>query len=267
MRFRTHYRSKAMFANVLTEANSTIAKMDKRSTPAAKAKMMADLTHFCEYLIILCALVIIFMLWHDYISSWTDYDENTRANGQDYEDWEDYHEWIRRQREEADENAPLIRRLEEGPLSPDEVLRLSEILNDKTDKLLRSVKEVPLSAHEVALLTHVIRDADNVPDYGTIVSSRKRKAAEDSDEFDEGRLGNPRTRKLKIETDSGVDSRWVCKEFTRSPSFMSGQDLNSGLSTGCETPFTFRSPHPVRAGRSPATRRNSFVEPSEFRIV
>lgn len=197
MRFRTHYRSKAMFANVLTEANSTMAEMNKRSTPAAKARLMSDLTHFFEYLIILCALAIIFMLWHDYMSSWTDYDENTRANGQEYEDWEDYHEWIRRQRKDADENAPLIRRLEEGPLSPDEVLRLSEILNDETDKLLRSVKEAPLSAHEVALLTHVIRDADNVPDYGTIVSSRKRKAAEDSDEFDEERLGNPRTRRLE----------------------------------------------------------------------
>ncbi|KAL8998056.1 MAG: hypothetical protein Q9169_002824 [Polycauliona sp. 2 TL-2023] len=246
-----------MFANVLTEANHTMAEMRKPSSPEDKAKMMQDLTSFFEYLIVLLVFVFIFMLWSDYMATWTDYEENIP----DYErrrvgQAEDYEEWLQCQEELANEHTPLIRRqLYDGPLSPNEVLRLSAMLNDETDeKLLRSLKEVPHSQEEVARLTKIIRDtAEAQTDYGSIVSSRKRKAAEGSDdEFGDEKMEKPCQRRLKVETGADENARWVCKEFTRSPSFMSGLDpSSSGYSADREVSFTFEAPFPGRAVKSP----------------
>ncbi|KAI4271992.1 MAG: hypothetical protein L6R38_006721 [Xanthoria sp. 2 TBL-2021] len=256
MRFQSQHRSNAFFTDALTETNRTMAQVQKRSTPQAKAKMMADLTFFLQYLIVLLAIVIVFMLWHDYMSSWEDYSENSRARERNYADWaDDYEDWVQRHEERADETTPLVRRHEQGPLSPDEVLRLSSLLNDETDKLLRSVKENPLSPEEVARLTKLIRaDADDRSDYGSIVS-RKRKAVKDSDDSGDEWLENPRTRKLKIETDAGVNAKWVCGDLTRSPSVLGERDSYSGYSADCEVPFTFRAPHPGRTIKSPVKQR------------
>ncbi|KAL8852751.1 MAG: hypothetical protein Q9221_002381 [Calogaya cf. arnoldii] len=195
MRFVT--RSNTLFANVLTETNHTIAS---RSNPPTKANMMSDLVFFLQYLIVIVAMLIIFMVWNEYTASWEDYSENCFSSRRH----EDYEEWLQRhEQENIDETAPLFRRhrQDEGPLSPDEVLRLSNLLNDETDKLLRSVKEVPLSAQEVSRLTRLIQaNDDNQPDYGSIVS-RKRKAidVDDSeDEVDERLYGNPPPRNVKI---------------------------------------------------------------------
>ncbi|KAI4219941.1 MAG: hypothetical protein L6R36_007972, partial [Xanthoria steineri] len=215
MRFGSQRPSHASFANVLTETNGTVAEIQKRhATPQQQAKMVADLTFFLQYLIVLFAVVILFMLWHDYMPSWEDYAANSRARGRNGEDWAyDYEEWLQRQEDAAaDETTPLIRRRrrdEEGPLSPGEVHRLSSILNDKTEKLLRSIKEEPLSSEEVARLSELIRadtDTNTQFDYGSI-RSRKRKAVDrsDDDSGDEW-LGKPRARKLKIETDAGVNA-------------------------------------------------------------
>ncbi|KAL8669063.1 MAG: hypothetical protein Q9168_006333 [Polycauliona sp. 1 TL-2023] len=245
MRFRSQYRSDDMFANVLTETNRTLAGMNKRSAPEAKGKVLEDMTFLLVYWIVVMAILFALMFWHNHMASWTDYEDNARDDGP--VDWAyDVEEWLQRQEELANENTPLIRRHEMGPLSPEEVLRLSEMLNDETDKLLRSVKEEPLSPEEVARLTKVIRDADDYTDYGNIGSSRKRKVAEDSDEGGDEQSEKPRKRRLQVETGADANARWVCKEFTRSPSFMSGRDPNSAYSAGCEVPFTFQAPFPGR---------------------
>ncbi|KAL8769319.1 MAG: hypothetical protein Q9209_004701 [Squamulea sp. 1 TL-2023] len=228
-----------------------MVELERHSTPQSK---LSDLTFFLQYVIVLLAIVIAFMLWHDCTTSWKDYDEPSRATGRDYQDWtEEFEEWTN-SLEEADENTPLFRRRDEGPLSPDEVLRLSEFLNDETDKLLQSIKEQPLSQDEVSRLTNLIRAADNHSDYGSI-SSRKRKAAEDADESGDEQLNNTRTQKLKVETDFGVHGTWVSDRLTASPSIMSVEGLHSGYSADCETPFTFRAPHPGRAIISPVKHR------------
>ncbi|KAI4103491.1 MAG: hypothetical protein LQ339_004216 [Xanthoria mediterranea] len=307
MRFGSHQPSHASFANVLTETNRTVAKMQKRhATPQQQAKMVADLAFFLQYLIVLFAVVILFMLWHDYMPSWEDYAAGSRARGHNGEDWAyDYEEWLQRQEDAADETTPLIRRREEGPLSPGEVHRLSSILNDETEKLLRSIKEEPLSSEEIARLTELIRaDADTQFDYGSIQSrkrqaiddsdddssdewseqpiethpgvgltnklvradadnqsdhgsmaSRKRKAVDRSDDSGDEWLGKPRARKLKIETDAGVNAKWVCGEFTRSPGVLSERGSYNGYSADCEIPFTFRAPHPGRKIKSPVKQR------------
>ncbi|KAL8920199.1 MAG: hypothetical protein Q9172_004611 [Xanthocarpia lactea] len=249
MHFRSQNRSNSLFANVLTKTNGTMVKLEERSR--TQSEMMSDLTLFPQYVIVLVAVVLAFMLWHLYMASWEDYDDNTRAAYRDYEDWVDeYEEWADTFEDDGRETTPMLRRYE-GPLSPDEVLRLSNLLNDETDKLLRSIKEQPLSRDEVSRLTKVIRAADIESDYGTILS-RKRKNAEDTDESDDQWLDSPRTRKLKIETKFGADGVWVCGNFTRSPSVMSS---NGGYSADCEVPFTFRASHPGRAIKSPVKMR------------
>ena len=223
-------------------------ELEERSR--TQSEMMSDLTFFLQYLIVLFAVVLAFMLWHDYMASWEAYDDNTRAAHRDYEDWADeYEEWADGFEGDDRGTTPMLRRYE-GPLSPDEVLRLSNLLNDETDKLLRSIKEQPLSRDEVSRLTKVIRAADIKSDYGTMLS-RKRKTAEDTDKSDDQRLDSPRTRKLKIETKFGADGVWVCENSTRSPSVMSTEDLNGGYSADCEVPFTFRASHPGRASSRP----------------
>ncbi|CAO1597462.1 hypothetical protein XANCAGTX0491_001269 [Xanthoria calcicola] len=312
MRFGSYQPSNASFANVLTENNRTVAEIQRHATPQQQAKMVADLTFFLQYLIVLFAVVILFMLWHDYMPSWEDYAASSRARGRNGEDWAyDYEEWLQRQEDAADETTPLIRRRhEEGPLSPGEVHRLSSILNGETEKLLRSIKEEPLSSEEIARLTELIRadadaqsdygsirsrnrravddsdddssdewseeprvrtlniethpgmgltklvraDADNQSDHGSMVS-RKRKAVDHSDDSGDEWLGNPRARKLKIETDAGVNAKWVCGEFTRSPGVLNERDSYSGYSADCEIPFTFRAPHPGRKIKSPVMQR------------
>ncbi|KAL8653795.1 MAG: hypothetical protein Q9226_003695 [Calogaya cf. arnoldii] len=297
MRFVT--RSNTLFANVLTETNRTIAS---RLDPPAKAKMMSDLIFFIQYLIVIVAMLIIFMVWNEYMASWKDYSENRFSSRRH----EDYEEWLQRhEQENIDETTPLFRRhrQDKGPLSPSEVLRLSNLLNDETDKLLRSVKEVPLSAHEVSRLTRLIQaNDDNQPDYGSIISrkrkviddsedevderlyenprprnvkitklvradednqsnhsstttpTRKRKAVDiaDSLDFDPEYFSNPRTQKLKIETDAGVNANWVCSHFTRSPSLLGD---SSGYSADCDVPFTFRAQYPGRDIKSPVGQR------------
>ncbi len=308
MRFGSQRPSNASFANVLTETNGTVAaEMQRHATPQQQAKMVADLTFFLQYLIVLFAVVILFMLWHDYMPSWEDYGAGARARGRHGEDWAyDYEEWLQRQEDTTDETTPLIqrRRHEEGPLSPGEVFRLSSILNDETEKLLRSIKEEPLSSEEIARLTELIRaDEDAQSDYGSIrsrkrqavddsddssdewseqaiethpgvgltklvraadadnqsdhwsIASRKRKAVDHSDDSDDEWSGKPRARKLKIETDAGVNAKWVCGEFTRSPGVLSERDSYSGYSADCEIPFTFRAPHPGRKIKSPVKQR------------
>ncbi|KAL8787314.1 MAG: hypothetical protein Q9213_002305 [Squamulea squamosa] len=225
-----------------------MVELERHSTPQSKLR---DLTFFLQYLIVLLAIVIAFMLWHDCTVSWKDYDEPLYATERDWTD--EFEEWTN-SLEDEDETTPLFRRRDEGPLYPDEVLRLSEFLNDETDKLLQSMKEQSLSQDEVSRITSLIRAADNHADYGSI-SSRKRKAAEDSDQSGDERLDNPRSRKLKVETDFGVHGTWVSDHLTASPSIMSVEGLNSGYSADCETPFTFRAPHPGRAIRSPVKHR------------
>ncbi|KAL8680733.1 MAG: hypothetical protein Q9186_003080 [Xanthomendoza sp. 1 TL-2023] len=221
MRFRGQYRHDTPFAKALLKANVTMVEMVKRATPQAKTD---TLTFFLMYLIILVILVMAFMLWYDHMPQLEHY-----PHGQIDDIRQDFEDWLLEQEGFDGETAPLFAGAYKG------------------------VNETPLSPDEVRRITDLVR-ADERIGYGTMVS-RKRKAAEDADESEDKRSGSPRAQKLKIETDFGVGARWVSDRLTASPGDMSYPNISDAYSTDCETPFTFRAPLPDRTIKAAVKQR------------
>ncbi|KAL8733493.1 MAG: hypothetical protein Q9166_002120 [cf. Caloplaca sp. 2 TL-2023] len=211
MRFRGQYRPDSHFAKALIKANLTMVQMVKHSKPQVKGE---HLTFFLQYSVVLLVVVIGIMFWLD--SRIEDYPNEARPIPEEFEDWLLAEETL-------DENTPLLasssKNVKEGPLSPDEVRRLTDLIR-----------------------------ADERSGYGTIVG-RKRKAEAVSEGLEGERWGSPRTRKLKIETSFAADGSWVGDQVYTSPSPIGGDDV-SDRSGDCKVLFTFRAPYPGRVIKS-----------------
>lgn len=117
-----------------------------------------------------------------------------------------------------------------------------------------TIKEGPLSPEEVGRLIDIIR-ADEVAPKGisrTVVPGLKRKAGDEASPIgggssDEGSR-SPKARKLRIETDFGTSGRWV-SENCRKGSSIHEENLEAPSAWG-EYEFTFRASPPNRAIRS-----------------
>ncbi|KAL8749018.1 MAG: hypothetical protein Q9184_006969 [Pyrenodesmia sp. 2 TL-2023] len=117
-----------------------------------------------------------------------------------------------------------------------------------------TIKEGPLSPEEVGRLIDMIR-ADEAASKGisrTAVPSLKRKAGDKAspigeESSDEG-CRSPKSRKLRIETDFGTSGRWV-SENCRKGSSIHEENLEAPSAWG-EYEFTFRASPPNRAIRS-----------------
>ncbi|KAL8798306.1 MAG: hypothetical protein Q9182_006779 [Xanthomendoza sp. 2 TL-2023] len=221
MPFHGQYHHETPFAKALLQANQTMLEMVKRADPQAKTD---TLTFFLMYLIVLVIVVAVFMLWFDHMPQ---YDAHYHNHIDDIR--QEFEDWLLEQEDFDDENEPSFA----GAYT--------------------AVKETPLSPHEVSRLTDPLR-ADEQAGYGTMVS-RKRKAAEDSDDLENERSGRPRAQKLKIETDVGVGAQWVSDHLTASPGAMSYHDVSGWYSANCESAFTFRAPLPDRTIKAAVKHR------------
>ncbi|KAL8806639.1 MAG: hypothetical protein Q9200_004954 [Gallowayella weberi] len=221
MRFRGQYRHETAFTRALLKANHSMVEMVKRATPQAKTD---TLTLFIMYLIVLVIVVAAFMLWCDHMPRYED-----RHHDQIDDIRQEIEDWLLKQEDCDDENEPSFAGAYKG------------------------FKETPLSPHEVRRITDLLR-ADQHAGYGTMVS-RKRKAAEDSDDLEDERSGSPRAQKMKIETDFGVGTRWVSDHLTASPGAMSYRDVSDWSSANCEATFTFRAPLPDRTIKAAVKHR------------
>lgn len=122
------------------------------------------------------------------------------------------------------------------------------------------VKENPLSPEEVDRLLSFIRAEEGEIDIPRSSAGRKRKATGDedspiSDSAMNGGSVSPRTRKLKIETDFGVDHRWVSK-VSDYRSCVRDEDVFDQSAGSGEFPFTFRASHPDRDIKFPSKLRS-----------
>lgn len=119
------------------------------------------------------------------------------------------------------------------------------------------VKETPLSPEEVERLVAFIHTDDEEVE----VPSRKRKATSDNDSpvshrATDGGSVSPRTRKLKIETDFGVDYKWVSGVSDHGSCVRDEEGVFGQSAGSSEFPFTFRASHPDRAIRFPSKLRS-----------
>ncbi|KAL8716916.1 MAG: hypothetical protein Q9225_005790 [Loekoesia sp. 1 TL-2023] len=184
---------------------------------------------FLYFLIPTIVIAVAFNLWLSFARPWENHRDDARYRSE-HEDWLLVDSDI-------DVDGPLpvtsYNSVKEGPLSPDEVRRLIDIIRADLE---------------------ASRD-----DMTTKCSGRKRKAGEPdspiSDVSTDDGSASTRTRKLKVETDLGVASRWM-SEVPNYGSCLQEEttfDQDSGWS---EFPFTFRVAHPDRAIRSASRRRS-----------
>ena len=182
---------------------------------------------FLRFLIPMLVFAVAFNLYLSFIRPEEYYREDAQYGNGEIEDWYFTDG-------EVDESSPLpaipFNSVKEGPLSPDEVDRLTNLI--RTDTMSSTATS------------------------STSGAGRKRKAGEeDSPVSDASTDGgsSPRTRKLKIETDFGAVGRWV-------PDYGScvqdDTDFHGESSWG-EYPFSFRVSYPDRIIKSATRRRNS----------
>ncbi|KAL8901298.1 MAG: hypothetical protein Q9207_005271 [Kuettlingeria erythrocarpa] len=166
-------------------------------------------------------VAIIFNLWLSFARPWEYYRDDARYVAVEEEDW-------LLADSDVDEDAPVPRRcyntIKEGPLSPEEVSRLIEMIR-----------------------------ADEAASKGvskrTTVPSLKRKAGDKASSIgeassDEGSRSS-KARKLRIETDFGTRGRWV-SENCRKGSSIHEENLAAPSVLGAFE-FTFRASPPDRA--------------------
>ncbi|KAL9594628.1 MAG: hypothetical protein Q9219_006936 [cf. Caloplaca sp. 3 TL-2023] len=126
------------------------------------------------------------------------------------------------------------------------------LLADNDDEGNGGIQEGPLSPEEVDRLIGIFRAEQEASRATTINKSscRKRKATDEdspvSDAATDGSSPSPRARKLKIDTNCGINHRWV-SEVPVSHSNSQEESQNAGWG---EFPFTFRASHPDRAIRA-----------------
>ncbi|KAI4185840.1 MAG: hypothetical protein LQ346_005800 [Caloplaca aetnensis] len=174
---------------------------------------------------------IIFNLWLSFARPWEYYRDDARYVAVEEEDW-------LLAESDVDEDAPVPRRcyntIKEGPLSPEEVSRLINMIR----------------ADEAASKSVSRR---------TSVPNLKRKAGDRASPFgeassDEGSR-SPKARKLRIETDFGTSGRWVSENCREGSSI---HEENGGRpSAWGEYEFTFRASPPDRAIRSMRKHRQN----------
>ncbi|KAI4123963.1 MAG: hypothetical protein LQ338_005040 [Usnochroma carphineum] len=114
------------------------------------------------------------------------------------------------------------------------------------------VKEGPLSPDEVRRLINIIRADKKAPQakLGASSTGQKRKAGDEASPISgasgNGRSTSPKSRKLKIETDFGTYGRWI-SEGRNYGSCIQEEKRIDGPSIWGEHEFTFRASHPDRA--------------------
>lgn len=236
MPFSSHAEFEAalleFFGSVKLTALRKLEPLKKQTPPMLQAPQAEKDDYkvlFLHFLIPMIIVAVAFNLWLSFARPW-EYRRSDARYGNEYEDWLLVDSGV-------DDDSPLpvtsYNSVKEGPLSPDEVHRLINIV--------RADKEAS-------------RD-----DLTTKGCGRKRKAGEPdspiSDVSTDDGSASPRTRKLKVETDLGVASTWV----NEVPSYGSclQEETTLGQESGWgEFPFTFRVPHPNRAIRSASRHRS-----------
>ncbi|KAL8828401.1 MAG: hypothetical protein Q9170_006616 [Blastenia crenularia] len=225
-----------------TGTNGTLSHaIDPLPKLAIKLQKQEDLqTIFLHFFIPIVAVALVFNLWLSFVRPWEYHRDDARYAGDANEDWLPVDNDI----VDNDSDGEIVpwRTLQDGfkevPFSQDEGRRLIDLIK----------------AGEQASAARALRP-------GSDRASRKRKAGDEASPVsdaatrDDGTM-SPRARKFKIETQFGVDGKWVGQVPNYGSCDVPHENSSDQGSIGGEFPFTFRTPHPGRAIKSPVRRRS-----------